>query len=307
MTQSGHAVAETRKQEQRIQGKTIDLIYWTLGGIIFVGSLIGWTLGGQGVPGIGGFEVVVANFVMTIAALVVGMAGFGLAQVANGLMPFFMSAAVVSIMFTPLAFVASSRTFLSVRQHFKWRNTLWPVLGLLPALPVGAAFFASMNNAQLRIAIAVTLLISVVIIGVVRQMDVVQSWVENSGFSPGWKTGLFAGICAGLLGGAVAIPGPPMILYGSLMMAASIWAPGEAKAVFTSYFPVLMVYRLINLAIAGKLTVGLMLFSGLALPGLLIGTWLGIRAYNRIPQKTFGWIVLALLTVNAVMLLLSSM
>lgn len=307
MTQSGHAVAETKAQEQGAQGKKTDLIYWALGGLVFVGSVAGWTLGGQGVPEIGGFEIVIANLVMTLAALVVGMAGFGLAQVANGLMPFFMPAAGVSIMFTPLAFVASSRTFLSVRQHFKWKNTLWPVVGLLPALPVGAAFFASMNNAQLRVAIAITLLVSVVIIGVVRQMEVVQRWVETSGFNPGWKTGLFAGICAGLLGGAVAIPGPPMILYGSLMMAAGIWAPGEAKAVFTSYFPVLMIYRLINLAVAGKLTVGLMLFSGLALPGLLIGTWLGIRAYNRIPQKTFGWIVLALLTVNAMMLLFSSL
>ena len=310
MTESGHAVEETKEQMER-RGPRADsifnIVFFGVMGVLFVLSILSWTTWGYRVEDIGVSQLLFVNGVILIAAVVVGMAGFGMAQVSNGLLPLYISASVGNIMFTPLAFVSVGRTFWSVRQHFRWKNTLFPVLGLIPALPAGTYFFAQMSNDQLIIAIAIVLLLSVVIIGAVRQLGVVQQWVEGSGWSPGWKTGFTAGVVAGLLGGAVGIPGPPMILYGSAMMAAAIWAPGEAKAVFTSYFPVLMLYRLVNLGIAGKLSIGLMAMAGLALPGLLIGTYVGIKLYNTIPPKLFGWIVLALLTVNAIILLLGTL
>ena len=307
MTESGYPTKEQKIHDNRRADTIFNALFFSAMGILFVLSLLAWTLWGHTVEGIGTSQLLFVNGVIMTAAIVVGMAGFGMAQVSNGLLPLYISASVGNIMFTPLAFVSVGRTFWSVRQHFRLKNTLFPVLGLIPGLPLGTYFFSQFSNSQLIIAIAVVLLISVVVIGTVRQMNVVQQWVKNSGWSPGWKTGVSAGVVAGILGGAVGIPGPPMILYGSAMMAAGLWAPGEAKAVFTSYFPVLMIYRLVSLGIAGKLSIGLMAMAGLALPGLLIGTYLGIRLYSTIPPKLFGWVVLALLTVNAVILLFNAL
>lgn len=303
MTEAGHPTNEQTEYQSRKADSIFNVFFFGTMGLLFTVSLLAWTVWGYRVEGIGPSQLAFVNGAILVAAVVVGMAGFGMAQVSNGLLPLYISASVGNIMFTPLAFISVGRTFWSVRQHFRWRNTMFPVLGLLPGLPAGTYLFSKMNESQLVISIAVALLISVAVIGAVRQMGVVQRWVKDSGWSPGWKTGVGAGVVAGILGGAVGIPGPPMILYGSAMMAAAIWTAGEAKAVFTSYFPVLMLYRLISLGIAGKLSVGLMALAGLALPGLLFGTYLGIRLYSTIPPKLFGWIVLALLTINAFILL----
>lgn len=309
MTQSGYAVEETKEEIGR-RGRRADRIFNALFfgvlGVLFVLSILSWFVWGYTVESIGVGQLLFVNGVILTAAVVVGMAGFGMAQVSNGLLPLYISASVGNIMFTPLAIVAVGRTFWSVRRSFRWRNTLFPVMGLIPGLPIGTYVFAQMTNNQLVIAIALVLLFSVLIIGAVRQLGVVQQWVQRSGWSPGWKTGCAAGLVAGLLGGAVGIPGPPMILYGSAMMAAAIWAPGETKAVFTSYLPVLMVYRLVSLGIAGKLSIGLFAMAGLALPGLLVGLYSGIKLYNTIPTRLFGWIVLGLLAINAVVLLVGA-
>lgn len=193
MTESGTPAKEEHGHTSNRADSIFSVVFFSVMGLLFVLSLLSWTVWGQTVEGIGLIQLAFVNVVVLIAAIVVGMAGFGMAQVTNGLLPLYISASVGNIMFTPLAFISVGRTFWSVRQHFRFRNTLFPVLGLLPGLPLGTYFFAQMTNDQLIIAIAVVLLLSVLIIGAVRQLNIVQQWVQNSGWSPGWKTGLSAG------------------------------------------------------------------------------------------------------------------
>jgi uncharacterized membrane protein YfcA len=40
---------------------------------------------------------------------------------------------------------------------------------------------------------------------------------------------------------------------------------------------------------------------------LLIGAWVGIRIFDRVPADKFRWLVLAMLTINALILMMTSL
>jgi hypothetical protein len=239
--------------------------------------------------------------------LVHGIAGFGLAQVSMGLMPLFRSPESASVIFSFIAVISNLRIWWSVREDFVVRDWLIPVAGLAVGMPLGIFLFSNLNQAQLRIAIGITLLIAVVLIAAVRQSSVVKDWLKEQEIEPDWKAGVLAGFLAGVLGGAVAIPGPPMILYGAFMVAAGYWEGDKMKAIFTAFFGTLMLYRVGSLAVTGEVTGPLLVEAAIAVPALLIGAFIGIKIYKLIPERVFSWVVLGMLTVNAIILLTSAL
>jgi len=148
------------------------------------------------------------------AAAVHGIAGFGFAQVSMGIMPLFRSPSSASIIFTATAVVANARVWWSVRDASDWekvdRSCRW---GLVVGMPLGIVVFSGFDAAQMRVAIGAVLVLAVIVVGATQQLDVVTDWIEEKDYRPG-IIGATAGLLAGILGGAVAVPGPPMIVYG---------------------------------------------------------------------------------------------
>lgn len=205
------------------------------------------------------------------------------------------------------AIFSNGRVWWSVRDDFEWTRWIVPVGGLALGLPLGVYVFSALNKAQLRAAIGIVLLLAVVLIAAVRQLDVVTNWMTESGIEPGWKTGATAGFLSGIFGGAVAIPGPPMIVWGAFMSASGFWSDREMKAVFTGFFGTLMAYRLATISVTRTVPVNLLVEAAIALPALFVGAWVGVEIFDRVPQTTFSWFVLALLTINALILLSTSL
>ncbi|WP_227738927.1 sulfite exporter TauE/SafE family protein [Halorientalis pallida] len=158
--------------------------------------------------------------VILFASLVHGIAGFGFAQVSMGILPLFRSPSSASIVFTATAVVSNGRVWWSVRDAFDWRRWLVPIGGLVVGMPLGIFVFSRFDEAQMRIAIGVVLVLAVLVVGATQQLDVVTDWIEASEYRPGKVVGASAGLFAGIFGGAVAVPGPPMIVYGAFMSAS---------------------------------------------------------------------------------------
>jgi len=246
------------------------------------------------------------SIVILLAALVHGIAGFGFAQVSMGLLPLFRNPAIASVIFTITAVVSNGRVFWSVKEDFNLKDWIVPVSGLIFGMPLGIYLFQNLSRQQLRFFIGIILIIAVILIALIRQIDTVKDWIKDKGIKPGWKTGLTAGFIAGILGGAVAIPGPPMIVYGAFMVANQYWEGSKMKAIFTAFFGTLMAYRLGALTYTGSVTVPLAIEALIALPALFIGAWIGIKIFKKIPKRIFSWLVLAGLTINAVILIVTS-
>lgn len=249
-------------------------------------------------------QLLLTGLVIFIAIIIHSIAGFGYAQVANGLLPLFLPARAASVIFTITAIVSNFRVLWSVREEFRRKDFLPPFIGLLFGLPLGVFVFQGLDPNQLRFAIGVTLLLSVGLIILLQQTKVVREWITRKAPKPGWKIGVLAGVLGGIFGGAVAIPGPPMIVYGTFMMGAGYWSGDRMKAVFTAFFGSLMSYRLVTLLLFTELvTLTLTLQAVLTFPFLFLGAWIGIKIFEYLPQKQFQWVVLGGLTVNAIILL----
>lgn len=248
-------------------------------------------------------ETSLTFLVITLGTLVHGIAGFGVAQVSMGLMPLFRTPTSASIIFSLIAVVSNLRVWWSVRDNFVVKDWLFPVIGLAFGMPIGVFVFSAFSKSQFRIAIGITLLLAVILITLFKRLDFFRDWLKEQDLNPGWKSAVTAGFIAGIFGGAVAIPGPPMIIYGTFMVVTGFWESKHMKAIFTAFFGTLMLYRLLGVLVAGSFTLPLFLEALVVMPALFLGAWLGIKIYNHIPEKIFSWFVLIMLTINALVLL----
>lgn len=244
--------------------------------------------------------------VILAASVIHGIAGFGFAQVSMGLIPLFRSPASASVIFTATAVVSNGRVWWSVRDAFDWRKWAVPVAGLIVGMPLGIYVFSRFDETQMRVAIGAVLVLAVIVVGATQQLEFVTDWIERKDYRPGKLVGATAGLLAGIFGGAVAVPGPPMIVYGAFMSASGFWSEEEMKATFTAFFGTLMLYRLGSLTYTGSVTTPLMVEAAIAIPMVFIGAWVGVYIFDNIPERIFQWLVLALLTVNAFVLLFTA-
>jgi uncharacterized protein len=241
--------------------------------------------------------------VVLVATTVHGITGFGTGQITMGVLPFFRDAATASIVVSIVVFVTNLRVFWSVREEFVWKDWMIPVVGLIVGLPLGIYLFGSWDENQLRIAIGVVMIIAAILILLLRQIESVRVWIKNTGWQPGWISGVLAGFLSGTFGGAVSIPGPPMIIYGAFLMETDYWDPKRMKAIFTSFFAANLLYRLAALTVTGEMTAGIVVEALAILPAVFVGAWLGIKLFDLIPRRIFRWFIIAFIFVLGVLLI----
>jgi uncharacterized protein len=246
-----------------------------------------------------GFTALVVLFATTIH----GITGFGTGQISMGLLPFFRQPGPASIIVSIIVFLTNVRVFWSVRNSFNTRDWLVPVVGLVVGLPIGVVLFGSLEQDQIRVAIGIVMLIATIVILLTRQIKRVNEWIRESGYQPGWKSGIIAGFLSGITGGAVSIPGPPMIIYGTFLVETGYWEAKQMKAIFTAFFATNLLYRLAVLLYTGDLTTELTVEALLMIPALLLGTWIGIKLFNILPREIFRWFLVVFLFVLSLLLI----
>ena len=174
---------------------------------------------------------------------------------------------------------------------------------LLAAAASGAAYLTA-NPARLT-ADEVPALAARADLVVLRLLGGRQAWPEGvrralperlSG--RGW--GLGVGFLAGLVGGAVGTPGPPVIIYATTQG----WSPRTMKANIMGFFVLNQGAILIGYWWAGLLTASVLTLTlAYALPALA-GVGAGMALFGRLDPVRFRRVVFALLLVSGLMLLI---
>ncbi len=240
--------------------------------------------------------------VVLIATIVHGITGFGTGQITMGVLPFFRNASSASIVVSIVVFITNLRVFWSVRDKFNWKDWLTPVAGLAAGLPIGIYLFGAWDEHQLRVAIGVVMMFSAVVILLLRQIKRIREWIKGTRWQPGWVSGMLAGFLSGIFGGAVSIPGPPMIIYGAFLMETDYWTAEQMKAIFTSFFAANLLYRIIVLTSMGQMRTEIAVEALAIVPALFLGTWLGIKLFKIMPREIFRWFIIALIFVLGLLL-----
>ena len=227
--------------------------------------------------------------VIFAAHLVYGVAGFGTGLVAMAFLPFLMTTSDAVVLMTVLTILFAIVIFIPLRRDAAPRAIVGLTVGSVLGTPAGVWILAVAPGEVVNRLIGAMLIVVVVL--------------EFAGRFPkrldGWGWGVGGGILSGLLGGAVGLPGPPVIVYG----ATQDWSPRTFKANLQAFFIVNQGVILLGYALAGLVTAEVVRLTGVFLLPALVGTLVGMSLFDRIDPLRFRRIVFALLFVSGVVLL----
>jgi uncharacterized membrane protein YfcA len=236
------------------------------------------------------FAFVLTALIIALASFVMGLAGFGIGLVALAFLPFVMSPVRAIVLTTLYALVFSLVIVAPLRREIVPGKLARLLIGTVVGTPLGVWALAALPTS------VINRLIGAVLVG----MTALEWWrlAPRRLAAPGWAYG--AGVLAGVLGGGVGTPGPPVILYA----AAQEWSPRTVKANLLAFFILNQAVILVGYWWAGLFGADVLRLSvGLALPAL-IGVLAGVAVFNRIDARRFRQIVFAVLFLSGSVLLL---
>ena len=226
---------------------------------------------------------------MASASLVMGLAGFGIALVAMAFLPYFMPPATAIAVLTIYTVVFTIAIFVPVRRHLSLRGVTRLLVGTVLGTPLGIWILVACSASTVNR-----------VIGAVLAVVVLLEWARGSPERlTGRWWGLGAGFVAGIMGGAVGMPGPPVVLYSTTQG----WSPQTIKANLQVFFFVNQAVILAGYWRAGLLTRDVWrLSASFALPAAA-GALLGILLFNHVDHASFRRVVFAVLFVSGLVLL----
>jgi len=235
------------------------------------------------------FAWAAAAGVIAAASFVMGLAGFGIALVAMAFLPYLMSTADAIVLLTIYAAIFSLVLLIQLRRDVVPRAIFDLLIGTIVGTPLGVWGLAALPAAVLNRLIGLMLVAAFVL--------------EVRGLYPqkldGRRWGIGAGILAGVIGGAVGLPGPPVVLYA----ATQGWSARTVKANLQAFFVVNQGVILIGYCWAGLLTRSVWhLSAAFALPAIA-GAVTGALMFERVDQRRFRQLVFALILLSGLVLL----
>ena len=175
-----------------------------------------------------------------------------------------------------------------------WRRWHWPdarllILGGVPGVLLGVALYRVADADLMRLLIG-----GISVAFVAWQFGRQSGWIRAARERlPGWA-GLLAGVVTGFTSFVSHAGGPPAALY--LLSQRLDKTRYQACTVLT--FWVLNMVKIVPYAFLGMFTWQTAAANLALAPFALLGTWLGVRAHNVVPERLFFGLTYVLLLVT---------
>lgn len=220
-----------------------------------------------------------------------GLAGFGTGLTALGLWLTVLTPAPASTLVLICSIASQLQTISTVWHAINIRR-VGPMLvtGLL-GVPAGVSALAYCDPHAFRLGMGVLLLVYSVFMQLGR-FQPRMAW-------GGWVADAAVGLAGGVLGGLAGLSGALPTVWATLRD----WTKDERRGVFQAYNLTVLGGAFVWHAASGLLTAEVVRLSVLALPGTVIGAWIGAWLYRRLNDQRFNTLVLALLGVSGLTLI----
>lgn len=234
-------------------------------------------------------------FIIFIATLIRSTFGFGEALVAVPLLAFFTPLEVAA----PLA-VLVSITIAGIIVMQDWRkihlhSTGWLVLSTLFGIPLGLLLLTSSHQRALKCTLGL-IIVGFAVYSLMGQTTIRRSPLEFKRDNRGWL--LACGFCAGVLGGAYGMNGPPLAIYGSMRR----WSAQHFRATLQGYFLPASIIGMAGYWFAGLWVPAVTHYYLLSLPATILAVFLGRAINHRLHGEGFlKYIYLSLAGIGAVL------
>lgn len=223
--------------------------------------------------------------------LVSGLTGFGTGLTALPIWLLTLPPALASPLVILCSVVSQVQTLPSIWHAIDLRRTAPFVAGGLLGVPVGVAILPHVPPRLFQGGLGLLLMT----LCTVLLLNGHYRLPRTSRLADG-----LVGLGGGLLGGIAGLSSPLPTLWAGLQG----WSKDERRAVFQSFNLSILAVALVSQAVSGYLTGEVMSLVWRALPGTLVGAWLGRRLYHRVNVEVFNRIVLLVLLVAGIHMLI---
>jgi uncharacterized protein len=234
--------------------------------------------------------------ILFAATLIRSAFGFGEALIAVPLLAFCIPLSVAA----PLAVLVSITIAAAVVAQ-DWReihlfSAGWLVLSTLFGIPLGLLLLTSSHQRMVKAVLG----------GIIVAFSIYSLLAGSSGrTAPELKDDsrpwlLICGFCAGVLGGAYGMNGPPLAVYGTMRR----WSAQHFRATLQGYFLPASIIGMGGYWIAGLWTHAVTHYYAISLPVVLVGVVLGRAINHRLHGEVFlKYIYVGLAVIGGVLLI----
>lgn len=234
-------------------------------------------------------ETIAIFFIVLAAAFLQGMTGFGFGLIAIPLLGFFLSIKTSVPLMSLLAVIISLYLSVRLRKNIQLKCAFTLMPAGMTGIPLGIYALQHAPAQGLSIVVGV---ITVLFTG---HQFLTRPTPRNSGK----PLTILAGFCSGLLGGSLGVGGPPVIIYTALQS----WTKEQAKATLASFFALSGLLVISLQAASGMITNEVLHLYALSLPALLVGIFLGAKAYKHLSDRGYRQLTLSLVFLLGCMML----
>ena len=231
--------------------------------------------------GLGWGQVVAISAALVLAALLRSYTGVGFALAAVPVLSLFLAPGEVVVLIASLTVAANLIGIETFRRDYPPLQVGPLLLTSVVGTVFGVYFLSGLSPRQFQLAIGVAVLLAAVMLTVYRPRPAAtrRRW------------GAFAGLLSGLMNGAFAIPGPPVVIYAM----ASEREPARSRALLMYFFTFSALIALATFAWAGYVGWRSLQLLVLGLPAMLVGDQLGLRLFRRFGDRVYRRVALLVL------------
>jgi len=224
------------------------------------------------------------------AAILRAFTGFGFALAALPVLSMFLEPTTNVSLVAMLTFLVSLPTIKSYWGHIELKPIM-TMLILSAFGTLGGVYILALISADMfQLLIGVTVMGACVVLAFYKPKE-----TSVPGGPKAWLTGL----ASGLMNGAIAIPGPPAIIYALAVFPD----PVKSRAFLMTFFLFSAVFAIVGFTAEGFIQLRELILLTLALPAMVagdkVGFWL-FEHYGKAAYRNVGLIALFVVGVTAV-------
>ncbi len=229
-----------------------------------------------------------------VAGFCSGVAGFAFVLVAAGMLLHFMPPALTAPVLVLGSLMAQAMNLPALWRHIEWPR-MWRFIGLA-TLGVPLGLFLLWAGPARAIVAGVGVLLVVYAGYMLARIALRMAPPRLAG---GARADAAVALASGVLGGIGGFVGALVAMWADIQG----WAPDRARALMQPFIVAMQAITAVGLGLGGFFTAHALWLTAAATPALVLGTWLGLRAYRVLPAQGFRIALLVLLLLSGASLL----
>jgi len=228
-----------------------------------------------------------------LGGLASGLTGMGFGLSSLPFWAFVLAPSLSAPLVVVCSLVGQVQTLPAIWQHIDVRRLVpYVILGIV-GVPVGVWLLPQVSPAAFRVGFGVVLIVTCSLLLWLR----VEKRRESSRVGDA-----LIGLGGGILGGLTGLSGVLNTIWAELHG----WGKDERRAIFQGFNFSILLVSIAAMGVAGVLGASLVPMMLLAVPGTMVGVYVGRKLYARVDARRFSRIVLTLQMVAGAVLVLSS-